>query len=105
MTDKREMSPAERHYVSALGRILADSELRVFLWRIIEDDCRVFQEDYPINAQAYSLLAKQEIGKRLLNAAKAINPEAVFSAEQEYMALADENHRFNDSHFNENMEE
>ena len=40
-----------------------------------------------MNASVYCLNAKQEIGKRLLADAKAISPEQVFQAEQEYNEL------------------
>ena len=81
------MTHSQRHYDEALRKILADPVLRVFLWRIIEEDCRVFQEGFPASAMIYSRAAKQEIGKRLLADAKMRDPEAVFKAEQEYKAL------------------
>ena len=70
--------------------MLDSRTLRVFLWRLIVEDCKVFQEDFPTNASAYCLLAKQEIGKRLLADAKAIDPDAVFAAEREYMDLMEQ---------------
>lgn len=81
------MTHSQRHYDAALRKILSDEMLRIFLWRLIEEDCRVFQEGFPTNASAYCLLARQEIGKRLLADAKMRDPEAVFKAEQEYKAL------------------
>ena len=89
------MTPSQWHYRAALSRLLANKTLRIFLWRLIVEDCRVFQEDFPMNASAYSLLAKQEIGKRLLADAKAIDPNAVFAAEQEYLDLMKQNNRIN----------
>lgn len=81
------MTPSQQHYDEALRTILHDETLRIFLWRLIEEDCRVFQEGFPTNASAYCLLAKQEIGKRLLADAKMRDPEAVFKAEKEYQEL------------------
>ena len=81
------MTHSQKHYDEALRKILSDSTLRVFLWRVIVEDCKVFQEDFPTSDQAYCLLAKQEIGKRLLFDAKLRNPEAVFQAEKEYQDM------------------
>lgn len=82
-------SPSQQHYRNALSCILANPLTRVFLWRLIVEDCKVFEEGFPMNASAYCLLAKQEIGKRLLADAKAVNPENVFRAEQEYNDMMD----------------
>ena len=76
-----------QHYREELETILKSPVLRVFFWRLIAEDCRVFQSDFSLNASAYALLAKQEIGKRLLEDAKRISPEAVFLAEKEYGEL------------------
>ena len=76
-----------QHYREELEAVLKSPVLRVFFWRLIVEDCRVFQSDFSLNASAYALLAKQEIGKRLLEDAKRINPEAVFLAETEYNDL------------------
>ena len=76
-----------QHYREELEAVLKSQVLRVFFWRLIVEDCRVFQSDFSLNASAYALLAKQEIGKRLLEDAKRINPEAVFLAEKEYNDL------------------
>lgn len=76
-----------QHYRDELGTILASPVLRVFFWRLIADECRVFQSGFALNASAYALLAKQEIGKRLLEDAKRVNPEAVHLAEKEYEEL------------------
>lgn len=73
-----------KQYEAALSKILSDRDLRVFFWRVIRDTCHVFQEDFPMNAQAYSLLAEQRIGKQLLADAKRVNAAAVFTAEAEY---------------------
>lgn len=74
----------KQQYDAALAKLLSDRDLRILFWRFIADDCHVFQEDYPTNAQAYSLLAEQRIGKRLLADAKRVNATAVFTAEAEY---------------------
>ena len=76
-----------QHYREELEAVLKSPVLRVFFWRLIVEDCRVFQSDFSLNASAYALLAKQEIGKRLLEDAKRINPKAVFLAEAEYNDL------------------
>lgn len=76
-----------QHYCEELALLLRSPVLRVFFWRLIVEDCRVFQSDFSLNASAYALLAKQEIGKRLLADAKQIDPEAVFLAEKEYGEL------------------
>lgn len=80
-------SPSQQHYRNALVAMLNNPLTRVFLWRIIVEDCKVFEEGFPMNAAAYCLLAKQEIGKRLLADAKRVNPEALLRAEQEYNDL------------------
>ena len=72
------------HYEDELKTLLDSPVLRIFFWRLIVEDCRVFQSDFPLNASAYTLLARQEIGKRLLADAKRIAPELVFQAEREY---------------------
>jgi hypothetical protein len=84
--------------------MLGDEDLRVFLWRLIVEDCRVFQEDFPTNASAYSLLAKQEIGKRILADAKLRNPEAVFRAEQEYNDLMARDRKVKEEKASETLE-
>lgn len=76
-----------QHYREELEAVLKSPVLRVFFWRLIVEDCRVFQSDFSLNASAYALLAKQEIGKQLLAEAKQIDPEAVFLAEKEYNDL------------------
>jgi hypothetical protein len=85
------MNPSQQHYDNALREVLSKSSLRVLLWRIIVEDCKVFVEDFPMNASAYCLLAKQEIGKRLLADLKARDIEAVHKAEQEYNDLMERN--------------
>lgn len=79
----------------ALEKILADGDLRYFFWRHLVDDCKIDQESFPMNAQAYSLLAVQEIGKRLLREAKAVNYAGVVLAEQEYTAIRKEIEEYN----------
>ena len=80
-------TPSQQHYRNALEVMLSNPATRVLLWRLIVEDCKVFVEEFPMNALVYCLNAKQEIGKRLLADAKAISPEQVFQAEQEYNEL------------------
>ena len=84
---KTAMTPNQRHYDEELRTMLGNPVTRVFLWRLIVEDCHVFDEDVPLNASAYPLLAKQAIGKRLLADMKAISPELTFQAEIEYNEL------------------
>jgi hypothetical protein len=88
------LKPNVRQYRDAIAKILADRDLRIFLWSLIEQDCRVFQPEFPMNASAYCLLAKQEIGKRLLADAKAVNPSAVMLAEAEFNDLQEQTKKF-----------
>jgi hypothetical protein len=88
------LKPNVVQYRTAMAKLLNDRDLRIFLWSIIEQDCRVFQPDFPMNASAYCLLAKQEIGKRLLADAKALNPTAVMLAEAEYNDLQEQTARY-----------
>lgn len=80
-------SLSQQQYRNALEVMLSNPATRVLLWRLIVEDCKVFVEEFPMNASVYCLNAKQEIGKRLLADAKAISPEQVFQAEQEYNEL------------------
>lgn len=73
-----------QHYEEELKSLLASPVTRIFFWRLIVEDCRVFQSDFPLNASAYTLLARQEIGKRLLADAKRLDPGLVYQAEREY---------------------
>jgi hypothetical protein len=88
------LKPNVRQYRDAIAKILADRDLRIFLWSLIEQDCRVFQPEFPMNASAYCLLAKQEIGKRLLADAKSVNPSAVMLAEAEFNDLQEQTKKF-----------
>lgn len=88
-------TPNQRQYRAALEAMLSAPLTRVFLWRLIVEDCKVFTEGYPMNASAYSLLAVQSIGKRLLADAKAVDAKAVFQAEQEYNQLMQTNQDYN----------
>jgi hypothetical protein len=81
------MSANSDQYDVALRKALADEDLRILLWRIVVEDCKVFQEGFPMNAGAYALLALQDVGKRLLADMKARDPMAVYQAEQEYNEL------------------
>lgn len=87
------MNPSQQQYHDALEDALSRTLTRVLLWRIIVEDCKVFEESFPMNAAAYCLLAKQEIGKRLLADLKAVDPEAVHKAEQEYNDLMERNQK------------
>lgn len=100
MTDS-ELRPNVRQYNEAMAKVLSDRDLRIFLWSIIDQDCRVFQAEFPMNASAYCLLAKQEIGKRLLADAKRLNPSAVMLAEAEYNELKEQTKRFVELNNNE----
>lgn len=88
------LKPNVVQYRTAMSKLLNDRDLRILLWSIIEQDCRVFQPEFPMNASAYCLLAKQEIGKRLLADAKALNPTAVMLAEAEYNDLQEQTARY-----------
>lgn len=88
----------------AVRKILADRDLRIFLWSLIAVDCKVFQAEFPMNASAYCLLAKQEIGKRLLEDAKVVNPSALLLAEAEFNDLTEQTKRFVEAHLNEGEE-
>lgn len=88
------LKPNVQQYNASIAKLLSDRDLRIFLWNLIVQDCRVFQPEFPMNAQAYCLLAKQEIGKRLLADAKRINPQAVMLAEAEYNDLQEQTMRY-----------
>ena len=87
-------SPSQQHYRTALLAMLENPLTRVLLWRIIAEDCKVFEESFALNASAYCLLAKQEIGKRLLADAKRVSPDLVVKAENEYNLLMEQNTRY-----------
>lgn len=97
----REMKPNVAQYRDALEKLLSDRDLRIFLWSLIAEDCKVFQVDFPMNASAYCLLAKQEIGKRLLEDMKRTNPAAVLMAETEYNDLQEQTRKFVQAQNNE----
>lgn len=84
------MSVNSDQYDEALRKALADADLRILLWRFVVEDCKVFQEGYPMNAGAYALLALQDVGKRLLADMKARDPMAVYQAEQDYNVLREQ---------------
>lgn len=88
------LKPNVQQYNASLAKLLSDRDLRIFLWNLIVQDCRVFQPEFPMNASAYCLLAKQEIGKRLLADAKRINPSAVMLAEAEYNDLQEQTAKY-----------
>lgn len=65
---------SQMHYRNALEVMLSNPTTRVLLWRLIVEDCKVFVEDFPMNAAVYCLNAKQEIGKRLLRMPRPCRP-------------------------------
>lgn len=75
----------------AMRKALNDSDLRIFLWDHIETDCLAFARGYAHNATAYSMLAKQQVGKELLADLKAVDLRQVFRAEAEYRQLVEQN--------------
>ena len=81
------MNMNQQHYKDELRAMLGSPVTRIFLWRLIVEDCHVFDVDFPFNASAYGLLAKQSIGKRLLEDMKAISPELTLQAETEYRTM------------------
>lgn len=81
------MSANSDQFNESLRKVLNDKDLRILAWRLIVEDCKVFQVDYPMNASAYSLLAKQELGKRLLEDLKRIDIGLVHQAEKDYHEL------------------
>lgn len=81
------MNLNKQHYQDEIRVMLNSSVTRIFLWRLIVEDCKVFEADFAMNASAYALLAKQEIGKRLLEDMKRVSPELTFQAETEYNAM------------------
>jgi hypothetical protein len=81
------MSKNSEQYTESLRKVLSDRDLRILIWRLIVEDCKVFQEEFPLNASAYTLLAKQEIGKRLLADLKSVNRDLVLTAEKDYEGL------------------
>jgi hypothetical protein len=82
--------PNELSFENEVRSLLSTEAGRIFFWRLIVEDCHVFQIEYPHNAAAYSLLAKQEIGKRQLEFAKRLCPELVIQAEKEFQALVEQ---------------
>ena len=71
----------------AMQRVLADPELRVLLWHIVEDRLCVFSPDFAHNASAYSLLAKKQAGLQLLSWMKEVSPEGTYLAESDFNNL------------------
>jgi hypothetical protein len=90
-------SPNQQQYRNSIAVMLANPTTRLFFWRLIVEDCKVFEEGYPMNASAYSLLAVQSLGKRLLADAKAVDPKAVYEAEQEYNRLMEISSEFHNT--------
>jgi hypothetical protein len=77
-------------YHESLQKVLADRDLRILFWRLITEDCKVFQEDFPLNANAYALLAVQAVGKRLLADLKMVDPVKVLEMERDYNAFMED---------------
>ncbi len=77
----------QQHYRDELRAMLNSPVTRIFLWRLIVEDCHVFATEFAMNASAYVLLAEQRIGKRLLADMKDVSPELTFQAEAEYNAM------------------
>ncbi len=71
----------------AMQRVLADPELRVLLWHIVEDRLCTFSPEYAHNASAYSLLAKKQAGLQLLSWMKEVSPEGTYLAESDFTNL------------------
>lgn len=90
--------PNELSFEAEVRSLLSTEIGRIYFWRLIVEDCHVFQIEYPHNAAAYSLLAKQEIGKRQLEFAKRICPELVIQAEKDYQALMEQEAVFRKNH-------
>ena len=65
--------------------MLKDSLGRCFLMKLLYEDCGVFDSSFQCNASAYTLLAKKEIGLRLLDQAKRVDLSKVQLAEREYL--------------------
>jgi len=82
-----QLNMNQMHYKDELRTMLGSPVTRIFLWRLIVEDCHVFDVDFAFNASAYALLAKQSIGKRLLEDMKEISPELTLQAEMEYRTL------------------
>lgn len=93
-----ELSPSALRYRAAMEKLLGDPDLRVFLWGLIAADCHVFETAFPLNAGAYCLLAKQEVGKRLLADIKAVDAEKMLLAEREYWEMLKENEVWRRTH-------
>lgn len=76
-----------KHYKREL-KFMLDNELSaVFLVRMIYESCHVFDVGFSTNASAYCLLAKQEIGKQLMNTLKQIDIEKFNKAEKTYLKI------------------
>lgn len=83
MSEENKITHLDREIKFILGSPLG----RVFLWRLIYEICHTFDSEFQTNASAYVLLGKQQIGKRLLNALRAVNMEKTQLAEREYFEL------------------
>lgn len=87
-------SPSQAQYRNAIATAMESPAIRLLLWRFVVEDCKVFESGFELNARAYALLAKQEIGKRLLEDMKNYSLELTHRAEQEYMDLMSLNAAF-----------
>lgn len=81
MADKNIDSNSDKE----IRYMLKDPLGRSFFMRLLYEDLRVFDSGFQCNATAYTLLAKKEIGCRLLDQAKRVDFSKVQLAEQEYL--------------------
>lgn len=81
------MNEVINHWDRSLAKMLSDADLRIFLMRLIKEDCQIDRESFSTNAETYCLLAKQQIGKRLLRSMKSVDADLTCLAEKEYDAL------------------
>lgn len=81
MTDKKK---GYTPYEEEMRAMLATPKTRRFLFRLITEACHVFDVGFQTNAGAYCLMAKQDVGKTLMNFAKKIDLDKFNQAEKEY---------------------
>lgn len=86
MQDKKidSMSDKELRY------LLKDTLGRCFFMRLLYEDLKVYDSGFSCNAMAYTLLAKKEVGLRLLDQAKRVDFDKVQLAEKEYLEMIDQ---------------
>lgn len=76
-----------KHYEKEMKFMLDNPLSRIFLFRLITESCHTFDIGFAHNASAYSLLAKQDIGKVLMLFAKEIDLDKFNQAEKEYYQM------------------